>query len=52
MTLLRASCLLLATTLISACSDAPPSPGTNQNAAAARLASQVVEVSRVPRETN
>ncbi len=28
MTVLRASCLLLATTLISACSDAPPSPGT------------------------
>ena len=51
MTLLRASRLLLATALISACSDAPPAPGTEQIAAAASLASQVVEVSRVPRET-
>lgn len=51
MTVLRASRLLLAAALISACSDAPPSPGTEQNAAAASLATQVVEVSRVPRET-
>lgn len=51
MTLLRASCLMLAAVLISACSDAPPSPGTEQNAVAASLASHLVEVSRVPRET-
>ena len=51
MTVLRASRLLLAAALISACSDAPPSPGTEQIAATASLASQVVEVSRVPRET-
>lgn len=45
------SCLLLAAVLVSACSDAPPSSGAEQAAAAANLATRVVEVSRVPRET-
>lgn len=45
------SCLLLAAVLVSACSDAPPTSGTEQAAATASLASQVVEASRIPRET-
>lgn len=51
MSLLRTSSLLLAAALISACPDSPPTSGTEQAAAAAGLASQVVQDSRVPRET-
>lgn len=47
---LRASRFLLAAILVSACSDAPPGPGPEADAAAG-LESHVVEVSRVPRET-
>ena len=51
MSLSGASRLLLAAVLVSACSDAPPSSGTEQTAAAASLATRLVAVSRVPRET-
>lgn len=46
----RASRLLLAAILVSACSDAPPGPGSGAGPAAGPE-SRVVEVSRVPRET-
>jgi RND family efflux transporter MFP subunit len=52
MTFLCRSRLLLVTALLSACSDTPPSSGTKPTAAAAGLASHVVEISRVARETS
>lgn len=52
MTFLRCSRLLLVTALFSGCSDAPPAPGAEATAAAARLATHAVEMSRVARETS